>query len=624
MCGIAGKAYFKNTKKVITPQELKLMSDAIAHRGPDDKGIFISKDKRVGLANLRLAIIDLSKKGHQPMSYLGRYTITFNGEIYNFQDEKQKLIDLGYKFASGSDTEVILALYSKYGKKCLDRLRGMFALAIYDQVDNTIFLARDRIGKKPLKYLLDDSGIIFASELKAILTQSGVKRVLDYQAIHLYLTYGYTPAPLTGFTGIKKLEPGTYMFINLKNKSVEKKRYWEPRFDQKLYLSETEWCKRILDTLEESTRLRMIADVPIGAFLSGGVDSSGVVAAMAALSAKPVKTFTIAFSDKAFNEAPFAANIAKIYKTDHHVLTAKPASVEILPFLAQQYEEPFADASSVITYMVSQMTRKYVTVALNGDGGDENFAGYPNRYMRLRRDVDYDFWIQNIRPAAAKLLKVIPKARNFFEKASLPLYQRFASYNRIFGPEELITYTRGKIRELAKSENSYEIVNECFKNFAGKDLKDAGLKFDLLYFLPDQLLTKVDIASMAVSLEARSPLLDHKMIELAGSIPFGLKVKNGISKYIQKKAFEKIVPKENLYRPKVGFGIPLNKWFSGTLNSYAKRILLSPGAQVKEMFDMEYVRKLVEDNNKQEDFGPRLWSLMCLELWLKSYFPNNV
>jgi asparagine synthase (glutamine-hydrolysing) len=620
MCGIAGKAYFKNTKKEVKPGELKLMHDAIAHRGPDDQGIFISKDKSVGLASRRLAVIDLSQKGHQPMTYLGRYTITFNGEIYNFQEERQKLIKIGYKFISESDTEVILALYSKYGKKCLDHLRGMFAFAIYDQINNTLFLARDRIGKKPLKYLLNDSGIIFASELKAILTQSGVKRELDYHAIHLYLTYGYTPSPLTGFTGIKKLEPGSYMFINLNGRSVEKKKYWEPKFDHKLQLSESEWCQKILDTLSESTRLRMIADVPVGAFLSGGVDSSGVVAAMAALSVKPVKTFTIAFRGKEFNEAPFAANIAKKYKTDHHILMAKPASVEILPYLAHQYEEPFADASSVVTYMVSKMTRKYVTVALNGDGGDENFAGYPNRYMRLRRDVDYDFWIQNIRPAAARLLKSIPKARNFFEKARLPIYRRFASYNRIFSPEELTAHTKGEVQTLAGSENSYEIVNECFKNFEGKDLKDAGLKFDLLYFLPDQLLAKVDIASMAVSLEARSPLLDYKMIDLAASIPFNLKVKNGVSKYILKKAFEKIVPKENLYRPKVGFGIPLNKWFSGTLNSYAKKILLAPNAQIKEMFDIEHVKEIIGDNNRSDDFGPRLWSLMCLELWLKSYF----
>jgi asparagine synthase (glutamine-hydrolysing) len=619
MCGIAGIAYF-NKNKEVHREELKLMTVSIAHRGPDDEGIFISKNRLVGLGSRRLAVIDLSEKGHQPMTYLNRYTITFNGEIYNFQAERQKLVRLGYKFNSASDTEVILALYDKYGKKCLDHLRGMFAFAIYDEIEKTIFLARDRIGKKPLKYLLNDSVLIFASELKAILTQTGVKRELDYKAIHLYLTYGYTPAPMTGFTDIKKLEPGTFLFINLDRKTVEKRKYWQPRFKNKLHLTEREWCKKILDTLEESTKIRMISDVPIGAFLSGGVDSSGVVATMAGLSTKPIKTFTIAVDDKDFDESRYAGNIAKRYKTDHHVLVAKPVSTELLPFLAKQYEEPFADASSIVTYMVSEMTRKYVTVALNGDGGDENFAGYPNRYMRLRRDVDYDFWIQNIRPVAARLLKLFPKANRFFEKAKLPLYNRFASYNKVFSPDELLNHSLGRLHELTLTENAYKIVDDCFRTFSGKDLKDAGLKFDLLYFLPDQLLTKVDIATMAVSLEARSPLLDQKMIELAGHIPFNLKVKNGESKYILKKAFENIVPKENLYRPKVGFGIPLDKWFSGHLNGYAKRVLINSNSKVKEFFDMEYVKGIIEDNNRKEDFGPRLWSLMSLELWLQSYF----
>jgi asparagine synthase (glutamine-hydrolysing) len=619
MCGIAGIAYF-NKNKEIRPQEIKLMTDKIAHRGPDDEGMFISKDRRVGLGSRRLAIIDLSQKGHQPMTYLNRYTITFNGEIYNFQEERQKLIKLGYKFHSQSDTEVILALYSKYGRRCLDHLRGMFAFAIYDEVEKTIFLARDRIGKKPLKYLLNDTEIIFASELKAILTQKGIKSEVDYKAIQLYMTYGYVPSPLTGFVGIKKLEPGTYLFINLDRKTVEKKKYWEPNFKNKLQLSEKGWCARILDTLEESTKIRMISDVPIGAFLSGGVDSSGVVATMAALSTKPIKTFTIAINDKDSNESAYAANVARKYKTDHHVLMAKPQSTEILPFLAKQYEEPFADASNIVTYMVSEMTKKYVTVALNGDGGDENFAGYPNRYNRLKRDVDYDFWIQKARPIASKFLKQFSKANNFLEKAKLPIYERFASYNKIFGPDELLKHSQEKLHDLVSTENPYKIVEECFRTFKGKDLKDAGLKFDLVYFLPDQLLTKVDVASMAVSLEARSPLLDQKMIELGCQIPFNLKVKNGESKYILKKAFEKIVPKENLYRPKMGFTIPLDKWFSGKLNGYAKHVLLSKNSHIKSMFDNKYVKEMIECNNREEDFGPRLWSLMCLELWFRSYF----
>ncbi len=619
MCGIAGKAYFKKEKE-IRPQELKLMSEKIAHRGPDDQGIYISKHKRVGLVNRRLAIIDLSEKGHQPMFYLNRYVITFNGEIYNFQERRKMLEKMGYKFNSNSDTEVILALYDKYGKGCLKYLRGMFAFAIYDQKDNTLFLARDRIGKKPLKYYIDDTQIVFASELKAVLTQKGVKKVIDYHALHLYLTYGYTPAPQTGFEGIKKLEPGSYMFINLDRKSIEKERYRQPMFDKKLDISESQWCNKILETLEESTRLRMISDVPIGAFLSGGVDSSGVVATMARLSTKPIKTFTISFNDKDLDESQHAGRIAKLYKTDHHVLDAKPQSVEILPYLANQFEEPFGDASNVVTYMVSKMAREYVTVVLNGDGGDENFAGYPNRYLRLKRDIDYDYWIQNVRPFAAKALSSFPKASNFFERAKFPLYDRFASYNKIFDPEEILNHSKGELLKAAKSQNAYDIVNKCFSLFKGKDLKDAGLKFDLMYFLPDQLLTKVDMASMAVSLEARSPLLDQEMIELAGKIPFNLKIKRGESKYILKKAFEKIVPKENLYRTKVGFSIPLDRWFSGKLNDYAKEILLSKKSMIKEMFDTERIKYMIADENKSEDFGPRLWSLMSLELWLRSYF----
>lgn len=619
MCGIAGKAYFSKNREVHSG-ELKSMSDAIIHRGPDDEGISISKNRRVGFASRRLAIIDLSKRGHQPMEYGDRYLITFNGEIYNFKEEKTKLVREGYKFNSETDTEVILVLYSKYGVACLKHLRGMFAFAIYDSINETLFLARDRIGKKPLKYFIDGSQIIFASELKAILTQTGFTRTPDYKALQLYLTYGYCPSPMTGFTDIKKLEPGSYLFINLKRKTINKVRYWQPRFRNKLHLSESEWCNRILDTLEESTRLRMISDVPIGAFLSGGVDSSGVVATMSALSPKPVKTFTIAFDDKKLDESRYAGNIVKRYRTDHHVLLAKPQSVETLPDLAKLYEEPFADASGVVSYMVSKLAKKYVTVVLNGDGGDENFAGYPNRYLRLKRDVDYDYWIQNIRPVAAKLLKSFPKANNFFEKAKLPLYQRFSSYNKIFGPDELTNFSRGELLSFAKRRNPYQIVNECFRKFNGRDLKDAGLKFDLLYFLPDQLLTKMDLASMAVSLEARSPLLDQKMIELACKIPFNLKVKNGESKYILKRAFEKIVPKENLYREKMGFTIPLDKWFSGELNSYAKNILLNKKSFIKDMFDITFVKSMIEDNNERHDFGPRLWTLMSLELWFRAYF----
>jgi len=628
MCGIAGIAYFGKNKTVHL-DDLKLMSAKIEHRGPDDEGLFISKDHRIGFANRRLAILDLSSKGHMPMAYLGRYTITYNGEVYNYHEERKKLEKDGYKFVSDSDTEVILALYAKYKTGCLKYLRGMFAFAIYDEHEDTLFFARDRIGKKPLKYVLSDEGIIFASELKAILALKGVSPKVDHAAIQKYLLYGYVPAPLTGFEGIKKLEPGTYRFINLKRRTVEKKNYWEPVFKNKLRLSEKEWCKEILSELTESTKLRMISDVPIGAFLSGGVDSSAVVATMARLSDKPIKTFSIVFDDPKLSEKKYADNIVKMYGTDHHEILAKPTSVNNLPEIAYQYEEPFADNSAVISFMVAKETAKFVKVALNGDGGDENFGGYPNRYLRLQRDVDYAKWIAGVRPAAAtgiKALKQISrnsrldKYQRFLEKSKLPLFEKFTSYSQVFSLEGINQIASHELKENMTSESLYKSVRNIFEKFKGKDLKDAGLKFDLLYFLPDQLLTKIDIATMRYSLEARSPLLDQKFIEMACKIPFNLKVKNGETKYIFKKALEAIVPKENLYRPKVGFTIPLDTWFKGKLNPYARRVLLSKNSLIKEFINTDMVRLMVDSKNIVEDFGPRIWSLMMLELWLQNYF----
>ena len=617
MCGIAGKVYF-NKGRNIASADVKLMTDAIAYRGPDDEGIFISEDKRVGLGNRRLAVIDLSKKAHQPMTYLNRYTITYNGEVYNFQEEREKLEKLGYKFTSNSDTEVILALYDKYKNHCLDHLRGMYAFAIYDQHKQSLFLARDRIGVKPLKYFLNEDCLIFASELKAILTQKEITREVDYKAIQMYLTFGYVPAPLTGFAGIKKLEPGHFLFINLKRKTAEKKRYWEPEFQEKLNLTESEWSDKILSTLTEATRLRMIADVPIGAFLSGGVDSSAIVAAMAAVSDKPIKTFTVKFFGTKFTEEKYAGKIAKIYKTDHHEILAKPSSVEILPMLAHQYEEPYADASSVVTYMVSKMARKYVTVILNGDGADEEFCGYPNRYFRLKRDVNFDKYFKIIRPLAS--LPLDKKVKKFLEKSKLPIYKRFASYNQCFDFDEIKKHARGKLHSINSKFDPYLYLEKVFKSFKGYDLKDAGMKYDLTYYLPDDLLTKVDIASMAVSLEARSPFLDREMLELSCKIPFNLKVKNGETKYILKRALEKIVPKENLYRPKMGFSVPLEEWFKEKLNKYAQKVLLSKGSFVSKIMDTDRIKRVLNISGSREDFGPRIWALMSLELWHQSFF----
>ncbi len=589
MCGISGKIYFN--KQEVTRYQLNQMTSKISHRGPDATGYYISKQKNLGFGHNRLAIIDLSKKGNQPMTYQNRYVITFNGEIYNYKEQKERLEKIGYSFKTNSDTEVILALYSKYKDGCLEYLRGMFAFAIYDTYEQTLFIARDRIGKKPVKYFLNDNCFIFASELKAILTQSEVHAEPDYVAIQKYFLYGYVPSPLTGFVGIKKLEPGHYIKIDINRKTFKKRKYWEPKFKDKLDLSEKEWSDRILNTLEESTKYRMISDVPIGAFLSGGVDSSAVVAMMALSTSSQVKTFTIKYENKRWSEEKYAKIISNKYHTDHTEILAKPTDIKNLEEIAYQYEEPFSDNSALVSLMVCHEARKHVKVTLNGDGGDENFAGYPNRYMRLKRDVDYDLLINILNKFPFKT--GLSKVDNFIIKSRDPIYQKFASYNRIFTTKD------------------YDLERKIFESFKGDDLKDAGLKFDLMYFLPDLLLTKMDIASMANGLETRSPFLDHKMIELACKIPFNLKVKNGESKYILKKALEKIVPKENLYRPKMGFTVSLEDWFKGDINMYFNKTVMNGKSKINSFLNLDEIDLSLDTKR---------WNLLMLELWLKKYF----
>lgn len=598
------------------------MQERIAHRGPDDGGIYISENKKVGLTNRRLAVIDLSPRGHQPMCYKKRYWITYNGEIYNFFNEKKHLEKLGFRFRSNSDTEVILALYDKYGVNCLSHLRGMFAFAIYDSFKNTVFLARDRLGKKPLKYFQNRNTFIFASELKAILTLSDVHREPDFSAIHNYLTFGYVPSPQTGFTNICKLEPGHYLLLNLKNGEVKKKQYWKPDYNQKLILSEAEWCKKILNELEECTKLRMVSDVPVGAFLSGGVDSSAVVAMMTGLSKKPVKTFTIGFKEKSHDETKYADNIVKVFKTDHTEVIAKPESVEILPFLVRQFEEPYANSSFIVSYMVAKMAREKVTVVLNGDGGDENFAGYDSRHFRLNRDVTADKFGFLLNAFALPLAKLLGNGQiiRFLEKRKTPLADRYLSYNAYLENKDKELLYNDAFKNATKEENSYALVRNKFDRSMAADPRDRALYFDLTSDFPDNLLAKVDITSMMVSLEGRSPFADHKMVELAAQIPFDLKVKNGISKYILKKAVENIIPRENIYRPKMGFSVPLAKWFGDDLKKYTKAKLLKKDSFTGKLFDMEMISRLISLHSEINDMGSKLWPILTLELWYEEYF----
>ncbi len=629
MCGIVGKATFH--QKTVSPEEVMSMNQAIVHRGPDDTGVYISPKENLGLGHQRLSIIDLSPLGHQPMRYQDRYEIVFNGEIYNFLEKREELSQKGYTFQSQSDTEVVLALYAEYGEKCVDHLRGMFAFALYDEHTDTLFCARDRVGKKPFKYYLDDQVFLFASELKAILTQPEYTREPDYEAIHHYLTLQYVPAPLTGFKGIRKLKPAHTLTINLKTKAIEEKCYWRLSYQTKWNLSEREWKQKILEKLEESVKLRMISDVPLGAFLSGGIDSSAIVGLMAKNSDQPIKTFSIGFKEDSHNELPYAKKVAETFATDHTEFIVEADTINLLPLLVRQYEEPFADSSALPTYLVSKLTREHVTVALNGDGGDENFAGY-GRYSVLQFSLLYDFVgplhnliVLPITTLAAQLFKTtfFDRVHRFAKSLSQSYAYRYVNYLAYFSREmKESLYTNSFKEKTAACADSYSLVASHFKEAGTRNKTEQAVYADFMTYLPGALMTKVDIASMAVSLEGRSPFLDHELLELTAKIPFSLKLKGwNNKKYILKEALRGLVPDEVMFRPKMGFGIPIHAWFRNELKAYSERILLSEKALSRNIFQKEAVQKLLtEHSTTHVDFGYHIWALITLELWFQEYF----
>ncbi len=629
MCGIAGKISL--TDKSVSAEAVEMMCDAIRHRGPDDSGTYLSPDGKVVFGHRRLSIIDLSPLGHQPMRYLDRYEIVFNGEIYNFQEQRALLEKDGYTFQSHSDTEVILALYDKYQEKCLNHLRGMFAFAIYDEQEHILFAARDRVGKKPFKYFFDGNTFMFASELKAILTQPEYVREPDYLAIHHYLTLQYVPAPLTGFKDIAKLEPGHFLHLDLKTKALQKERYWKLDYSTKLDLSENEWKERIIDTLEESVKLRMISDVPIGAFLSGGVDSSAVVALMARNSSQPIKTFSIGFTEEKYNELPYAKKVAETFGTDHTEFIVEPHAIELLPMLVRQYEEPFADSSALPTYYVSKLTREHVTVALNGDGGDENFAGY-TRYAALQASLVLErfSWLATTVgiPMTKLLADLVPntltdRIHRLTKTLSVDYRERYMSFTSYFTNEQKARLYTDEFRAKVWNENTYELIAERFLESGSRNRTEQAVYADFATYLPEDLMTKVDIATMAVSLEGRSPFLDHVLLELSAQIPFELKLRGtNNKKYILKESLRGLVPDEVMDRPKMGFGVPIDHWFRHELKNYAYAKLLQDGELVRRnIVRREAVKQLLDQHSETKiNFAPHIWALLTLELWFEEYF----
>ena len=621
MCGICGKISLSSNAR-IDEDLVRKMCSVLEHRGPDDEGIYLSMDKvSVGLGHRRLSVIDISSAGHQPMSNEdGTVRVVMNGEIYNFIELKERLAEIGHIFKSHTDTEVILHLYEEKGVDCLNDLRGPFAFAIWDERKKRLFIARDRIGKKPLYYIYRDQTLIFASEIKAIIQDPEVLVEVNRSAVTDYLTYGYVPTPESMFKGIMKLPPAHFMIYEKGNIKIE--RYWELDFSKKVKLSESEYCSRIMDLLEEAVRIRMTSDVPLGAFLSGGIDSSAIVYMMSKSSSRAVKTFSIGFEDREYSELKFAKVIADRFGTEHREYIVKPNAIEILPKLVWHYNEPYADSSALPSYYVAKMTRQEVTVALNGDGGDECFGGYERfmaaRYAEYLKIIPAPFMkaIAGQLPESLGLKDFRTRLKRFLLMSSRPYRERHYNWVSIFRDNEKGDLFSDLFKSEIKDRDSFSYLDNAFNRCKSKDMVDLVMSTDIMTNLLDDLLVKMDIATMANSLEGRSPFLDHKMMEFCAAMPSNMKIKGTKLKYIIKKALSLVLPKEILSRGKMGFGVPLDSWFRGELKGYSHEILLSDKCIKRGYFKRDALKRILDEHCAGKvNGGARIWSLLFLELW---------
>lgn len=624
MCGIVGKLNFNG--QPVPGELIEAMADTIVYRGPDDKGVYTAAG--VGLGQRRLSVIDLRRESTAPLSNEdGTIWIVFNGEIYNFQSLRAELIEQGHVFRTASDTEVIVHLYEQAGVRCLDRLRGMFAFAIWDSRKHVLFVARDRLGKKPLYYRHTANHFIFGSEIKSITADPDVSASPDFYALDRYLTYQYVPSPLTAFSGIHKVPAGHYLLCSAQGR-LQTVSYWHPADTPKTTLTKRDAETKLLAILKESIRLRMIADVPIGAFLSGGVDSGAVVALMAMQSSAPVKTFSIGFHEERYNELPFARTLAERYGTEHHEFMVTPSAVDILPRLIRHYNEPFADSSAIPTYYVSQATRQHVTVALSGDGGDESFAGYQH-YVMMHRLASFDWVPQAFRMTGTDALRVplqwfLPnkyavKLDKALGMVGTGLSRRYHHVLGIVKDQEKDRLYTANFQELIRASQSEQDIWEI-PWAANVDDLDWMMAHDQTHYLPDCLMVKTDISSMANSLEVRCPLLDHELVEFAWSLPSQWKMNNEGRKVIFKNAVRHLLPQEILRKPKSGFAVPLAQWFRTDLSELLKDALLSEQAIARGLFNPGWLRRMVDDHlTGQREWTNRLWALLCLELWFREF-----
>lgn len=625
MCGIAG---IVTERGGINERRVQPMIDALTHRGPDAWGAW--SDGVCALGHRRLSIIDLSEAGRQPMANDdGGIQISFNGEIYNFQSLRAELESLGHRFRTRTDTEVILRAYEQWDVNCLSKLRGMFAFGLWDQWRRRLFLARDRVGKKPLFYGSFGGQFLFASELQGLLAHDEVTREVYPPAVDAYLSYGYVPPPHTAFRGIFKLPPAHYLTLEVKPEGWRQRveRYWSLNYEPKPALDEREIGEALREKLSEAVRLRMISDVPLGAFLSGGIDSSIVVGLMAQQSTQPVKTFSIGFKEAEYNELDHARRIADKWSTEHHEFIVEPNALEVIPKLVRHYGEPYADSSAIPTFYVSQLTREHVTVALNGDGGDESFAGY-ERYLgnRLAERLQ---GIPGTKLAAKTLGRILPDSvdpkdrvrnvRRFLNVMTQPMPQRYARWLTYFTAEDKASLYRPEFRAQLNGATRTDWLADLVAERRNLDPVDAAMSVDIDSYLPFDLLVKVDIAAMANSLEARSPLLDHHVMEFAAQLPASLKLRGKSLKHLLKTTFSDLLPPENVNRRKAGFALPVGQWFRGPLRELLCDALLS-NAKSRPYFQASHVARLVDDHlNSRADHSFQLWDLMMLELWHREF-----
>ncbi len=625
MCGICGELRFDGAP--VRGAVVTAMRDRLVHRGPDASGLHITGDARAALGFRRLRIIDLSANGDQPMpNETGSVEVVFNGEIYNFRDLRRGLEARGHRFRSHGDTEVIAHLYEEQGADAIAALDGMFAIAIWDDRAQRLLLARDRAGKKPLFYYRDARLLAFGSEIKAFFGNPDIDLTLDPEAVPQYFVHGYVPGPRTFYRGVWQVPPATVMTIEADGRTASR-RYWQLEFPRERDVAEVgdaDAAHAIRRLVTDAVSKRLVSDVPLGAFLSGGIDSTIVVGLMSQLRAEPVKTFTVGFDgDASYDESSLARDTAARFKTDHTEFRVTTSAIDLIDPLIWHHDGPFADSSAVPTYLISRLTREHVTVVLTGDGGDELFAGYDRFYAALASER-IPAWAG---ATARRMLRLAPspasdrhwsaRARRFVRPLGRPMAERVASWQSSFFDDLFALLRPDFVAALPAIDRLHPVTAEKDR-LDGRSPLSQLLQVNYTSYLADDLLVKVDRCTMAHSLEARSPLLDTALTEYAAALPDRLKLSGRQTKVVLRRAFADLLPPAIARAPKRGFGVPVGAWFRGELRGYIRDLLLAPDARYREMLDRRYVEQVLEQHLAgQANAGPHLWTLMCFERWLR-------